>query len=112
MVRKVLFSHKNRIHRRQKVNQLRVNQPVQRLELVVLRIYPRRMIRSKHFVGPVAAACGRDETGLVGIVLWDQQITEVKVGDVVRIESGWCRHRDGQIVVSTGRNGRLRVLDG
>ncbi|MBT60823.1 MAG: hypothetical protein CMA63_04635 [Euryarchaeota archaeon] len=101
----------NKIHRRQTVENLRVNRPVRRLELVLLRIYPRRMIRSDTYVGPVAAACGRDETGLVGIVLWDKQIGQVKVGDVIRIESGWCRQRDGQLVVSTGRNGTLRVLD-
>ena len=94
---------------RQKISELQANQPVQRLEVVLLRIYPRRMVYSEHYVGPVAAACGRDETGLVGIVLWGEQIQRVQVGDIVSFESGWCRERNGELVVSTGRNGRLSV---
>jgi len=26
------------------------------------------------------------------------------------LESGWCRERKGELVVSTGKNGRLSVL--
>ncbi|MDP6194204.1 MAG: hypothetical protein QF880_00595, partial [Candidatus Poseidonia sp.] len=51
-----------------RIDNLRPNTPVRRLELVVLRMYPRRMIASPSYTGPVAAACGRDETGLVGLV--------------------------------------------
>tara|TARA_B100000902_G_scaffold359909_1_gene376144 strand:- start:336 stop:560 length:225 start_codon:yes stop_codon:yes gene_type:complete len=60
------------IHYRQKISELKANQPIHRLELVLLRIYPQRMVYSEHYVGPVAAACGRDETGLVGVVLWGE----------------------------------------
>tara|TARA_B110000967_G_scaffold92226_1_gene94869 strand:- start:273 stop:617 length:345 start_codon:yes stop_codon:yes gene_type:complete len=95
---------------RQKISDLQPNQPVQRLEVVLLRIYPRRMVYSEHYVGPVAAACGRDETGIVGMVLWGEQIERVQVGDILLLESGWCRERKGELVVSTGRNGRLHVL--
>ena len=52
----------------------------------------------------MAAACGRDETGLVGVVLWDKQIDEVRIGDIIRFESGWCQMRDGELIVSTGIN--------
>jgi len=27
------------------------------------------------------------------------------------LESGWCQMRDGELVVSTGFNGKLRVID-
>ena len=78
-----------------RIEHLRPNAPVRQLEMVVLRIYPKRMIVSPTYTGHVAAACGRDETGLVGLVLWADQIREVNVGDVIRLESGWCRSRDG-----------------
>jgi len=97
-------------HPAQRIENLRANSPVHRLEMVVLRVYPRRMIVSEQYAGPVAAACGRDETGLVGLVLWAEQVTSVQVGDVIRIESGWCRARDGVLVVSTGRHGRLSIV--
>lgn len=78
--------------------------------MVVLRIYPQRLIVSPRYTGPVAAACGRDTTGLVGLVLWGEQIKAIRVGDVIRLESGWCRSRDGALVVSTGRHGRISII--
>lgn len=96
---------------RQRVEDLVANNPVNRLELVVLRRYPRRLVNSANYTGSLAAACGRDETGLVGIVLWGEQVNLVKAGDIIRIENGWCRMRDGEIIVSTGRNGALEIID-
>ncbi len=96
---------------RQFVTDLRPNRPVRQLDLIMLRIYPRRLIYSESYTGPVAAACGRDETGLVGLILWDQQIDQIRIGDIVRIESGWCQMRDGELVVSTGSTGKLRIID-
>ena len=101
----------NSISARQKVVDLLPNEIIQRIELVVLRRYPRRLVNSANYTGSLAAACGRDETGLVGIVLWGEQVNRVKAGDVIRIENGWCRSRDGEIIVSTGRNGSLIILD-
>lgn len=96
---------------RQRVVDLSPNESVQRLELVVLRRYPRRLVNSANYTGSLAAACGRDETGLVGIVLWGDQVKQVKTGDIIRIEDGWCRSRNGEIIVSTGRKGTLEVIE-
>ena len=100
-----------RAQERQYVSQLKPKRVVNRLDLLILRIYPRRIIYSERYTGPVAAACGRDESGLVGIVLWNEQIDNVRIGDVVRFESGWCQMRDGELIVSTGVNGKLRIID-
>lgn len=96
---------------RQKVSELVPGKAVKRLELVVLRRYPRRLINSKSYTGAIAAACGKDETGIVGIVLWADDVTKVRSGDIIRIENGWCRRKDGQLVVSTGRSGSIIILD-
>ena len=104
-------SNKQRTASNQKrvlVKDLRPNRPIRQLDLIILRIYPRRLIYSETYSGPVAAACGRDESGLVGIVLWNEQIDNVRIGDVV---SGWCQMRDGELIVSTGVNGKLRIID-
>lgn len=93
-----------------RIENLRPNAPVRNLEMVVLRMYPKRLIVSESYTGYVAAACGRDETGLVGLVLWADHIEQVNVGDIIRLESGWCRARDGALVVSTGKHGRLSVV--
>ncbi len=92
------------------VADLRPSTPVGRIELLILRRYPRRTVRNENWSGSLAAACGRDESGLVGVVLWGGQVDQVSTGDVVRIENGWCRLSNGEKVVSTGRTGRLTVL--
>ena len=97
---------------RTRVESLVAERPIGRIEVIVLRRYPRRFVDSKNWKGHVAAACGRDETGLVGLVLWGDQIDDVKVGDIVRIESGWCRRQAGEMVISSGRNGLLTVIEG
>lgn len=114
-VRTFMASYQNnrqgKTHERQYVSQLKPKRVVNRLDLLILRIYPRRIIYSERYTGPVAAACGRDETGLVGLVLWDKQIDEVRIGDVIRIQNGWCQMRDGELVVSTGMSGKLTIID-
>ena len=96
---------------RTRVEDLVANLPVGRLEMLILRRYPRRTVMSKGWKGSVAAACGRDETGLIGVVLWGNQVDQVRTGDIISIEGGWCRYSHGQKVVSTGRTGRLTVLE-
>ena len=104
-------SKNNKLKTRLKVSDLVPNRGIQRLELVVLRTYPRRLVNSTSYTGQLAAACGRDETGIVGIVLWDSQVNDVKTGDIIRIENGWCRSKNGELVVSSGKNGILTILD-
>ena len=102
---------KIQIKPRTRVENLVANRPVGRLEMLILRRYPRRTVMSKGWKGSVAAACGRDETGLIGVVLWGNQVDQVRTGDIISIEGGWCRYSHGQKVVSTGRTGRLTVLE-
>lgn len=80
------------------------------VEVLVLRRYPRREVNSANYRGPVAAACGRDETGVVGLVLWGEQVDSVRTGDVIRVSNGWCRRSHGELVVSSGRKGQLTVV--
>ena len=96
---------------RTRVDNLIANRPIRRIELLVLRRHPRRTVMSKGWTGSIAAACGRDETGLVGIVLWGNQVDRVRTGDIIAIEGDWCRYSHGQKGVSTGRTGRLTILE-
>ena len=96
---------------RTRVENLIANRPIGRIELLVLRRYPRRTVMSKGWTGSIAAACGRDETGMIGIVLWGDQVDRVRTGDIIAIQGGWCRYSQGHKVVSTGRTGRLTILE-
>ena len=106
-----------RPRRKVKVSRLKENRPVSELDILVLRRYPPRLVSSRKWTGRVAAACGRDESGVVGLVLWDEQIDEVATGDWAiyqvaekTIQNGWCKRRLGERVVSTGRSGKLSVI--
>ena len=94
-----------------RVEDLVPNRPIGRLELLILHRYPRRTVTSKGWGGSVAAASGRDESGLIGVILWGDQVDRVRTGDIISIERGWCRYSHGQKVVSAGRTGRLSVLE-
>ena len=96
---------------RTRVEDLIAGRPIGRIELLVLRRYPRRTVMSKGWTGSIAAAWGRDETGLIGLVLWGDQVDRVRTGDIIAIQGGWCRYSQGQKVVSTGRTGKLTVLE-
>ena len=100
-----------KIKPRTRVEDLVAGRPIGRLELLVLRRYPRRTVMSKGWTGSIAAACGRDETGLIGLVLWGDQVDRVRTGDLISIQGGWGRYNHGQKVVSTGRTGRLTILE-
>ena len=94
-----------------RVENIIANRPIGRIELLVLRRYPRRTVMSQGWTGSIAAACGRDETGLIGLVLWGDQVDRVRAGDIIAIQGGWCRYSQGQKVVSTGRTGKLTILE-
>lgn len=55
----------------------------------------------------VANASITDDTGSIVLVLWNEQIKQVKVGDRVRIENGYVNSFRGVTQLNVGRTGRL-----
>ena len=89
------------------------NGPIDLLRIEVIRMYPARVIKNGlEMMTPTraAAACGMTANGLVGFVLWNSQVDEVKVGNIIQIKNGWCRLQGGEPVISSGRAGSLTVL--
>jgi len=62
--------------------------------------------------GKVCSAAAKDETGEeITLSLWNEQIDQVKEGQKIKIESGWCSEFQGQKQVSTGKFGKMTVLE-
>ena len=80
------------------------------MELLVLRAYPPRQVNLNGKEHVVVAACARDESGVVGIVLLDEDALRVKQGDVLRIHQGWVRISQGKTVLSAGRHGWIELI--
>jgi len=60
--------------------------------------------------GKVCNAKGKDESGVIAITLWNEQIDLVKVGDQVQISNGYVSEYQGEMQLSTGKFGQLTVL--
>jgi replication factor A1 len=59
----------------------------------------------------VATADISDETGSIKLTLWNEQISQVKVNDNIKIENGYISSFQGQIQLNIGRyGGKLIVL--
>jgi replication factor A1 len=58
----------------------------------------------------VADATLKDETGIITLTLWNEQVSQVKVGDKVKIEKGYAKSFRDVLQLSTGKSGTLTVI--
>ena len=62
--------------------------------------------------GRVCDAIGQDEEGeSVNLTLWNDDIEKVEVNAKIRITNGWVSSYKNQLQVSTGKYGKLDILD-
>ena len=59
----------------------------------------------------VADAQGSDETGVITITLWNDDIAKVKQGDTIKIIKGWANEYQGKIQLSAGKFGEIEVVE-
>lgn len=52
-----------------------------------------------------------DGTGSIKLPLWNAQINMVSIGDTIQIENGRVRSFRGELQVSVGRTGKLKVIE-
>lgn len=71
-----------------------------------------REVRSKYGYRAlmVADATLKDGTGAITLTLWNEQISQVKVGDKVKIENGYAKSFRNVLQLSTGKYGTLTVI--
>lgn len=60
--------------------------------------------------GRVCNATLEDTSGKIKLTLWNDEIDKVKVGDKVKITSGWCGEFQGEKQLTAGRFGKLEVV--
>lgn len=58
----------------------------------------------------VATAVVADDSGKIDLVLWNEQIGQVSVGDKIKIENGYVSSFRGRKQLSIGRYGKLLKL--
>jgi replication factor A1 len=68
--------------------------------------------RSKDQTFKIVDVTIADETGTIKLTLWNEQIEQVKVDDVVKIENGYVTSFRGEVQLNIGKYGRLSVEQG
>lgn len=67
------------------------------------------MSRFKDETYKVASAVVADDSGSINLTLWNDQIDQVKVNDVIKIENGYVTSFKGEIQLNVGKFGKLAV---
>ena len=62
--------------------------------------------------GKVCNCTGKDSTGEVKVTLWNEQVEQVNDGSKIKISNGWVSEYQGELQLSTGKFGKLEILDG
>ncbi len=92
-----------------KVSELKARSPVPSIELEIVSKGEPRQWANENGSGKVCSCAGKDDSGEISVSLWNEQIDEVNEGDTVEITEGWCSEFRGQLQVSTGKKGNLKV---
>jgi len=61
--------------------------------------------------GKVCNATAKDETGQIKLTFWNEDTEKVNVGDKIEIKNGYVGEYQGEMQLSTGRSGELKVLE-
>ena len=82
------------------------------IEAKVVQKSETREVRSRYTneTYKVADATIGDESGTVKLVLWNEQIEQVKINDKIRVENGYIKSFRGEIQLNVGKYGTLTIL--
>jgi len=78
----------------------------------VLDLGPVREFNKFGKQGRVATAIVKDETGDCKLSLWNEDIDKVKPGDRIHLTNGYAGEWQGEIQLTSGRNGKIEVIAG
>lgn len=95
-----------------KVKDLKAQMANVDIELEIVSMAEPRAFSSFKGQGSVCNAAGKDSEGKeVSVTLWNEQIKQVKEGDKIRIEKGYVSEFKGNLQLSTGKYGTLKILE-
>ena len=95
-----------------KINELRDGMRKVDVEGNVIEKSDAREVRSRwtNETYKVADATLEDETGTITLTLWNEQVSQVNVGDRVKIENGYIKSFRDVLQLNSGKYGTLTVL--
>lgn len=94
-----------------KITEIQANQGKISLEAEVFSKEEPRTFSKFGKEGRVCNAVLRDASGEISLTLWNDDIDKANVGDTIKLENGWCSEFKGQKQVSSGKFGKLEVMN-
>jgi replication factor A1 len=70
----------------------------------------KQVITSKGIEHEILEAKVEDETGAITLVLWDEKVLPLKVGDVLQIGNGFVTSFKGEWRINVGKYGEIAKL--
>lgn len=61
--------------------------------------------------GRVCSGKIKDESGMCQLTLWNEQIDMFKVGDKIHLKNGYANEWQGELQLTTGRNGSIEKVE-
>jgi len=95
-----------------KISELRANQDKVDLDVEVLSVSPEKSFTKFGRTIRVANARIRDDSGEGSLTLWNQEIEQVRPNARVKVTNGFVREFQGELTVTSGKFGKLEVIDG
>jgi len=68
---------------------------------------PKQVITGKGITHEILEVEVKDETGAMILVLWDEKVIPVKVGDILQIENGFVTSFKGEWRINVGKYGEV-----
>jgi len=80
------------------------------LTVRVVNIERPRVVSTRFGDAKTAIALVEDETGVLNLKLWRDQVDLVKTNDVIKIEDGFAVVFGGETEINIGSKGRITIL--
>jgi replication factor A1 len=71
---------------------------------------PKKIMTGKGVGHEILEAEVKDETGTMTLVLWDEKLIPLNVGDVLQIENGFVTSFKGEWRINVGKYGEIAKL--
>lgn len=94
-----------------KLSELQAGQGKIDVEVEIVDVSEPREFNKFGRTGKVANATAKDDSGQIKMSLWNEQVDLVKPGMKVKIINGWCSEYQGEKQLSTGKFGRLEIVE-
>jgi replication factor A1 len=94
------------------VKELKPRMGVEEIELEVISKGEEREFANANGSGKVCSCAAKDSAGdEISVTLWNEQCSQINEGNKIKITNGWTSEFQGQLQVSTGKSGKLDLIE-